>query len=168
LREIDEKVNRRKGSEDSYTFHGRDVYAYTGARLAAGVISFEQVGPVLSPRVVTIPYQQAVLEGTTIKGNIPILDIQYGNVWTNIPGDLFRRLGVEFGQLVHVVILFRGTPVYTGDIPYSATFGAVAVGKPLVYLNSLMQLSLALNQADFAKTFKISSGSDWSVEVTKR
>src|SRR5436189_3086742 len=24
LREIDEKVNRRKGSEESYTFHGRD------------------------------------------------------------------------------------------------------------------------------------------------
>src|SRR3984885_9966125 len=34
LREIDETINRRKGSEDSYTFHGRDVYVYTGARLA--------------------------------------------------------------------------------------------------------------------------------------
>src|SRR6516162_1001991 len=44
LREIDESTNRRKDSQKSYTFHGRDVYAYTGARLAAGVISFEQVG----------------------------------------------------------------------------------------------------------------------------
>src|ERR1700750_210757 len=35
VREIDEKINRRKGSEGSYTFHGRDVYAYTAARLAA-------------------------------------------------------------------------------------------------------------------------------------
>jgi len=41
VREIDESVNRRPGSEWSHTFHGRDVYSYTGARLAAGVISFE-------------------------------------------------------------------------------------------------------------------------------
>src|SRR6267142_5480736 len=37
VREIDEAVNRRQDSKNSYTFHGRDVYAYTGARLAAGV-----------------------------------------------------------------------------------------------------------------------------------
>ena len=35
VREIDESVNRIPGSEWSHTFHGRDVYSYTGARLAA-------------------------------------------------------------------------------------------------------------------------------------
>ncbi len=44
VREIDETVNRLKGSAESYTFHGRDVYAYTGARLASGTITFEEVG----------------------------------------------------------------------------------------------------------------------------
>lgn len=34
VRKIDEAVNRLEGSERSHTFHGRDVYAYTGARLA--------------------------------------------------------------------------------------------------------------------------------------
>jgi S-adenosylmethionine hydrolase len=52
VRQIDEKVNRLKGSEKSYTFHGRDVYAYTGARLAAGVIDYAQVGPLLESKVV--------------------------------------------------------------------------------------------------------------------
>ena len=42
---IDESTNRLQGSGESYTFHGRDIYAFTGARLAAGVITFEQVGP---------------------------------------------------------------------------------------------------------------------------
>src|ERR1700748_1688015 len=51
IREIDETVNRRKGSEKSYTFHGRDVYAYTAARLASGTISFEQVGKLLPNEV---------------------------------------------------------------------------------------------------------------------
>ncbi len=62
IREIDEAINRRKGSEKSYTFHGRDVYAYTAARLAAGAITFEQIGKVLPKEVVNIPYQQAALE----------------------------------------------------------------------------------------------------------
>ena len=44
-REIDENINRLPNSGASYTFHGRDVYAYTGARLAAGIIDFEGVGP---------------------------------------------------------------------------------------------------------------------------
>ena len=50
IRLIDEAVNRRKGSEKSYTFHGRDVYAYTAARLAAGIISYEQVGKIITER----------------------------------------------------------------------------------------------------------------------
>ncbi len=64
VRQIDEKTNRLKGSEKSYTFHGRDVYAYTGARLASGAITFEQVGPELPAKVVELlirkPKQQKV------------------------------------------------------------------------------------------------------------
>jgi len=162
-------VNRRKDSKKSYTFHGRDVYSYTGARLAAGVIGFEQVGPLLPKQeVVSIPYQHAVLEGATIKGTIPVLDVQYGNVWTNIPGELFQKLGVGFGQLVSVRVLHEGKEVYTGEMPYSETFGAVALGKPLAYLNSLLQFSFALNQGNFATTYGIASGGEWMVEVRKK
>ncbi|HTI07411.1 MAG TPA: S-adenosyl-l-methionine hydroxide adenosyltransferase family protein [Puia sp.] len=167
IRQIDEVVNRRKDSQKSYTFHGRDVYAFTGARLAAGVISFEQVGPLLPNQVVSIPYQKAVIDGKKIKGTIAILDVQYGNIWTNISGDLFQQLHPAFGDLLHVVLYHSGTRVYEGDMPYSATFGAVPVGKPLAYLNSLLQLSFALNQDSFAAVYKIGSGNDWSAEVSK-
>ena len=166
VREIDEAVNRRKDSQKSYTFHGRDVYAYTAARLAAGVISFEQVGPALPNMVVSIAYQQAALEGKTIKGGIPILDVQYGNVWTNIPDNIFNQLNPHYGGMVQVVILHKGKIVYSGIMPYAQTFGEVAAGKPLAYLNSLLQVSFALNQGDFAKVNHVASGSDWSVEVS--
>jgi S-adenosylmethionine hydrolase len=166
LREIDENVNRRKDSQKSYTFHGRDVYAYTAARLAAGVISFEQVGQLLPKQVVSIPYQAATLEGKTLKGNIPVLDVQYGNVWTNIPDTLFSRLSPHFGDRLQVSMFYKGKLIYKGEMPYSQTFGDVAEGKPLAYINSLLQLSFALNQRDFAKAYHISSGSDWSVEVS--
>jgi len=166
LRQIDESVNRRKDSQKSNTFHGRDVYSYTAARLASGVITFEGVGPVLPPQVVSLPYQTAVLDGNTIKGNIPVLDVQYGNVWTNIPDTLFDSLKPKYGTVVHVVIYNKDKQVYTGDMPYNNTFGAVPEGKPLVYINSLLQLSFALNQGNFAKTNQVSSGSDWHVAVT--
>ncbi|MDB5022273.1 MAG: Adenosyl-chloride synthase [Mucilaginibacter sp.] len=166
IREIDEAVNRRKDSQKSYTFHGRDVYAYTAARLAAGVISFEQIGPLLPKRIVSIPYQKAVLEGKILKGNVPILDVQYGNVWTNIPDTLFNRLKPHYGDMVHFTIFHKNKPVYKGSARYSQTFGEVGQGKPLAYLNSLLQLSFALNQGDLAKTYHLASGSEWNVEVT--
>jgi len=165
IREIDESVNRRKDSQKSYTFHGRDVYSYTAARLAAGVISFEQVGPPLPLRVVGIPYQKAVLDGKTIRGNIPVLDIQYGNVWTNIPDTLFSQLKPHFGSIVNVSIFHLDKLFYKGAMPYSQTFGEVPEGKPLAYINSLLQLSFALNQGDFAGKNHITSGNDWSVAV---
>jgi len=166
IRQIDEAVNRRKDSQESYTFHGRDVYAYTAARLAAGVITFEQVGPLLPKEVVKLPFQDATLTGNVLKGNIPILDVQYGNVWTNIPGALFNKLNPHFGDKVNVSIFYKQKLVYKGSMPYAQTFGEVAEGKPLAYLNSLLKLSFALNMGDFAKANQVASGSDWSVEVT--
>jgi S-adenosylmethionine hydrolase len=167
LREIDEAVNRRKNSEKSYTFHGRDVYAYTGARLASGVISYEQVGKALPAEPVRIPYQKATLEGKLIKGNIPVLDIQYGNVWTNIGADLLNQWKLKPGDKLQVRIFNNKQKVYEGAMPYVETFGAVPMGKPLAYLNSLLQLSFALNMESFAKVHHVSSGSAWSVEVSR-
>ena len=167
IREIDEAVNRRKNSEKSYTFHGRDVYAYTAARLAAGVISFEQVGPALPSQVVRIPFQEALLEGNKIKGTIAILDIQYGNIWTNIPAALFNKLNAKPGDKFQVQIWQNKTKRYEGAMPYSETFGAVAKGQPLLYLNSLLQVSFALNMGSFSAVHKVYSGSEWKVEISK-
>ncbi len=166
IRQIDEAVNRRKDSQKSYTFHGRDVYVFTAARLAAGVISYEQVGPLLPNKVVNLNYQKPELVGSVIKGNIPILDVQYGNVWSNITDSLFNQLKPHYGSIIHSVIFYKNKQVYTGDMPYSQTFGEVAEGKPLCYLNSLLQVSFALNMGDFAKTYQVASGADWSVEVS--
>jgi len=167
LREIDEKVNRRKGSEASYTFHGRDVYAYTAARLASGVISFEQVGPVLPSQVISIPFQKATFENGKIRGTIAILDIQYGNIWTNIPDDVFKQLNVKPGDSVKVSIYQKNIKKYEGKMPYAETFGSVAKNKPLLYLNSLMRVAFALNMGNFSEVHHIYSGSDWSVVISK-
>jgi len=168
LREIDEKVNRLPGSGESYTFHGRDVYAYVGARLASGAISYEQVGPALpADAVVKTPYQHAVNQNGKLRGIVPVLDVKYGNVWTNIPKALFDQLGVQEHEPVRVRLFHNKKLVNTVVAPYEHTFGGVAKGKPLVYLNSLLDVSVALNQGNYAAKNKIDSGVDWEVEVSK-
>lgn len=168
IRQIDELVNRRKGSEKSYTFHGRDVYAFTGARLASGVIGFSQVGPLLQPQIVKIAYQKPSFKNGILAGNIPILDVQYGNIWTNINDSVFNLIKPAFGKTLHFTIYHKLKAIFEGDAPYSHSFGDVGKGKPLAYLNSLLQLSFALNQGDFAKTHHIGTGSDWSIKVTRK
>ena len=168
LREIDEKVNRLAGSAESYTFHGRDVYAFVGARLASGAITYEQVGPVLpSESVVKIRYQKAVRNGNTIRGIIPVLDVKYGNVWTNIPKALFDELKVGVHEQVQVRILHNGKQIDKVIAPFEHTFGGVAKGKPLVYLNSLLDVAVAISQGNYAAKHKIESGVDWQVEIIK-
>ena len=167
VRQIDESTNRLKGSELSHTFHGRDLFAYTGARLAAGVIGLTEVGPKLPNQVVAIPYQRAILRSGTLYGTIPILDSQYGNVWTNIDHNLFRKLKISKGGMLCVRISNKDDARYSGQMPYVDSFGDVPKGQPLVYLNSLLSVSIALNWDNFAKTYSIESGSDWTITLKK-
>ena len=168
VRQIDEAINRRPGSDSSFTFHGRDVYVYTAARLASGKIKFDEVGPLIKEPMVKLNYQKPVLEENIIRGNIPVLDIQYGNVWTNINDSLFRKLNVQYGDSLEVEVFKIDSAVLKLSVPYVQTFGVVKEGKPLAYINSLMNFSLALNMGNFADFFHVKSGSDWSIVVAKK
>jgi S-adenosylmethionine hydrolase len=165
IRQIDETLNRRQNSQASYTFHGRDVYAYTAARLAAGTISFEQVGARLFDSVVKIPYEKPVLKDQVITGGIPILDIQYGNIWTNINDSIFNNLKASPSKKIEITITHNDSLLYRGQMPFVNTFGAVPEGQPLAYMNSLMNFSIALNMRSFADSFHISSGPGWKIQV---
>ncbi len=167
VRRIDEKANRRPGSEKSYTFHGRDIYAFTGARLASGTITYEQVGPLLEPKILSLPYQHAAGDAQQVTGAIPLIDFHYGNVWTNIPDELFAGLKPSYGQKFLVVIQHDGKAVYRGTMPYVRTFGEVPEGTPLLYLNSLLNVAFALNMGSFSEKFGLSAGGGWTATVLR-
>jgi S-adenosylmethionine hydrolase len=174
VRQIDEEINRLKGSEASHTFHGRDVYAYTGARLAAREINFEQVGPRLAPEVVSIPFEAARIDDNRLIGGIPILDPTYGNVWTNIPMTLLLSLTKSenyaslYTQDFLVTVTQRGKFVLSETISFERSFAGVSKGQPLLYVNSLENLALALNQANFATKFDIQAGGEWRIEIVPK
>lgn len=168
IRAIDEVINRRQNSSASYTFHGRDVYAYTAARLASKKISFDQVGPIIHSPIVLIPFQKAILQGHQLIGTISILDIQYGNVWTNINNELWNQFqkGTPKKNELLVQIFNNRKEVYKGKMSFENTFGAVPIGKPLAYLNSLMHVSIAINQGNFANQYHVDAGSSWTIAIS--
>ena len=166
VREIDEHVNRLPSSGESYTFHGRDVYAFTGARLAAGIIDFEGVGPELPVEsLVELPIVEPVLEGSAVCGTIDVLDVRFGSLWTNIPRTLFLETGVQYGDRVSITIENDTRCVYRNIIQYARSFADVVVGEALAYVNSLDCLAVAINQGSFARAYNIGTGNSWRIRI---
>ena len=165
---IDESVNRLPGSGESYTFHGRDIYAYTGARLASGVIDFEGVGPeVPADSVVEIPFEPAKLQEDTGIGTIDVLDVRFGSLWTNIPRELFLKLGINYGDRVEVIIEKRDQTVYRTSLIYAHSFADAYIGEALVYVNSLDFMAVAINQGNFARAYNVGTGLSWRIIMKK-
>ncbi|MCF3941980.1 SAM hydrolase/SAM-dependent halogenase family protein [Oceanobacillus alkalisoli] len=167
-RVIDENVNRLPRSGESYTFHGRDVYAFTGARLAAGVIRFEEVGPELSLNdVVQLEIPQVTYLDGVIHGNIDILDSRFGNLWTNINREFFKQAGIDYGDAVEVTIEHNRTKVYKNLITFDRSFADRRLGEPLLFVNSIDNLGVAINQGSFADAYHIRSGVNWTITIEK-
>lgn len=165
---IDESVNRLPNSGESYTFHGRDIYAYTGARLASGIISFTQVGPeVPVDSVIELPVVEPQREGDVITGTIDVLDVRFGSLWTNISRDLFAGLGVSHGGRVEVSIANNTRTLYKNIMVYAKSFADVNVGEPLLYINSLDCVAVAINQGSFSKAYNIGTGITWRIALRK-
>ena len=168
VRYLDEAQNRLPRSGESHTFHGRDIYAYTGARLAAGALSFDRIGPEVSiDSIVKLPVMEAYIENDWITGTIDILDVRFGNLWTNISRTLFKSLDVQYGDPVEVVIKHEDTKVYQQTLAFGRSFADMPVGKPVVYINSLDRLGISLNQGSFAKTYHIGTGINWRISLRK-
>lgn len=166
VREIDEKINRLPRSGESYTFHGRDVYAYTGARLASGVIDFEGVGPELPvEHLVSLPIVEPRIEGKAVCGTIDVLDVRFGSLWTNIPRTLFLETGIQYGDRVSITIENDTRCVYRNIILYAKSFAEVYVGEALAYVNSLDCVAVAINQGSFARAYNIGTGNSWRIRI---
>lgn len=165
---IDESVNRLPNSGESYTFHGRDIYAYTGARLASGIITFEQVGPeVPVGSVIELPVIEAQRQEDCITGTIDVLDVRFGSLWTNISRDLFAQLGIQHGGRVEVTISNDTRTLYKNIMVYAKSFADVNVGEPLLYINSLDCVAVAINQGSFSKAYNIGTGITWRITLRK-
>lgn len=165
---IDESKNRLPDSVESDTFHGRDIFAYTGARLAAGQIDIAEIGPALAVEaIVELPVKEAEINNHSIVGCIDILDVRFGNLWTNIPGRIFKQYGGNYGDTFEVIIENETRQVYKNMMTFGRSFADSHLGEPLLYINSLGNIGVAINQGSFASAYHIKAGINWKITIRK-
>ncbi|CCX50175.1 putative uncharacterized protein [Clostridium sp. CAG:226] len=155
VREIDESVNRLKGSDKANSFHGRDVFAYTAARLASGIINFEGVGPEYPVNeIVTFETTHGTVAPGRAEGEIAGCTKHFGGVGTNIDVDEFEKTGIVYGDMTHVTIVKNGETLFDRDVLYHKSFGFVPEGEPILYNGSTTPtIALSLNKRSFAEKF---------------
>ena len=168
VRLIDEVKSRLPHSEESHTFHGRDIYAYNGARLASKEITFEELGHVIdASNIEALEITDSTLEGNIMKGSIDVLDVRFGSLWTSIPSTFMKELDVSHGNHLQVTIFHQNKKVYQNIMKFAKSFADVNIGEPLVYVNSLVNLGVAVNQDSFSDLYNIGTGDDWKIEIRK-
>jgi S-adenosylmethionine hydrolase len=170
VREIDQSVNRLrgKGTEGVSVFHGRDVFAYCAARLASGLITYEQVGPAYPvAEIVTLPILAPQFEGGRVRGIFEIGDPNFGNLWTNIPLALFSQAGFAYGDHLRLIVRHEGQVVFDERVLFHRSFGYAAKGQAIIYTNELMRISVAVSQGSFCERYGLDYGPEWEVAFEK-
>lgn len=170
VREIDETVNRLRGknTEGTSIFHGRDLFGYCAARLASGMISYEEVGPSYPvDAILAFDLPEPVVDGNRICGSFEIGDPNFGNLWTNIPLNMFTEAGFVYGDMVKTTITHLDEVVFEETLLFQKSFGFVKKGEVIIYNNELMKIAMAQNQGSLVEHYKLGWGTDWQVEFQK-
>jgi len=170
VREIDESVNRLRGkdTEGVAIFHGRDLFGYTAARLASGIIDYEGVGPAYPvSEIVRHEILEPKAEPGKVEGIFEIDDPNFGNLWTNIPTRVFFDSGFAYGDTVRVEVMHGEKTVFDQNVLFHKSFGFAKQGEPIIYNNELMKIALAVSCGSFEEKFALGFGADWRVRFTK-
>ena len=181
VRVIDESINRLPGSENCHIFNGRDVYAYTAGRLAAGVISYEEVGPAYPTEEIIV--EQLTTVETVVKpgyAHAGFYDIEpsFGCLRVNIFHRDFREIcGFAYGEKVHLIISDGKKSIFDDVAYYDKTFGLVPQGVPFIcgdsQLGNDQKLRFSLNEDNFLEKYApelkkgLHAGKNYSFTVTK-
>lgn len=181
VRMIDESINRLPGSENCFIYHGRDVFAYTAGRLAAGIISYEEVGP--SYPVEEIVVEELTAIETVVKpgyARAGLFDIEasYGCLRVNLYHKDFREIcGFEYGEKVRLVISDGEKDLFDDIAYYDKAFGLVPKYAPFIcgdtQLGDDQKIRFSLNEENFIEKYApelikgLHAAKEYSFTVTK-
>ncbi|GAB3652053.1 SAM-dependent chlorinase/fluorinase [Actinocorallia lasiicapitis] len=133
----------------SSTFHGRDIFAPAAGHLASGV-PLHSFGDELTPLPLDLP--EPVRGDGELTATVLYVD--------------------DFGSLIlgaAVADLDEAEEYETCGIklPFAGTFGAVAVGEPLLFRDSSGRLALGLNQGDAASRLGLAAGATVTIRAVR-
>ena len=136
------------------TFHGRDVFAPAAAVLASGEASIEDLGPLLSPEVLTpllIPLSEPA-GNSSIKATVLWVD-SFGNVQLNVGPQDLNGLGLSVGDDVSL-----GREMSEYRVTWGSTDGDAEEGEPIIHVDSHGQIALAVRAGRADDDFDIGVG----------
>lgn len=165
VRVIDETVNRlhREDNGAVSIFHGRDLFGYCAARLASGIISYEEVGPSYDvSEIVRHEIYEAKIFDDRIEGMFEINDPNFGNLWTNVLLNDFKKM-FRMGENVHTVIYKNEEKVFDEKIPYFDSFGKAKAGSVMIYNNEINKMGLAEVTGNLCEDHHLSYGEEYKV-----
>jgi hypothetical protein len=143
VHEITEGAARAEKKASS-TFHGRDIYGPVAAQLAGGA-KVSKVGRQITDPV-RLSAARAHRDGTVLVGTVIHVD-RYGNLITNIEGNLAHEAGLVPGKKVHVTVGSRSIIA-----TFSTTYGDVPEGNWLALINAEGVVEVARNMGNAAQS----------------
>ncbi|NYT02598.1 MAG: SAM-dependent chlorinase/fluorinase [Methanosarcinales archaeon] len=126
----------------STSFHGRDIYGPVAAHLSAGMKA-SVVGPEIWDPV-RLPVTSPAMTGQGIQGSVVNID-NFGNLMTNIPGQLLDQAGLKQGNVLIVTVGNR-----SNIMSFASTYGDVQEGAWVTFVSAEGTVEIARNQASAA------------------
>lgn len=165
IREIDDETNRRSETRDVSVFHGRDLFSYCAAKLAAGIITFEEVGaeyPV-SEIIMHNIHRATVKEGfvsTQITGFDP-----FGSAELSVSNAAFADAHFSHGQMVNITITAHNQVIFQQPVLYHQSFGFVNIGDEILFNDLASFVTLGCNQASFSTKYTLDCNEIYTVTI---
>jgi len=139
-------------SQVTPTFHGRDIFMPVAAHLAADAELTEAGTEIDVGGLVTLPPPERVVRDFTAAGEVLTVD-RFGNVQLTVTAADAAEIGVKPGGTVLVHFGHRQLM-----LPYRDTFGAVATGELVTYIDSAGLVSIAVNGGNAAQKLGLPPG----------
>lgn len=170
VRQINETINRlhREDNGAVSIFHGRDLFGYCAARLASGIISYEEVGEKYDvSKIVRHELKEAKIYDDRIEGTFEINDPNFGNIWTNILLKDFLSFGFKMGDSIHTIVYKNDEVIFDDVIPYYDSFGKAKDHSVMIYNNEINKMGLAEVVGNLCADYGFGFGPEYKV-VFKR
>ena len=154
----------------STTFHGRDIFAPVAAHLARGVPPFK-LGRRLEDRSwVDLSFGEGRRSGERLVGEVIYID-PFGNVITNIPGELVRDLlqgaTLKLRVKARTGAEARGEGGRTWRLRFLETYARAGLGELFLLVGSHGLVELAVNQGSAAEALGLQPGDRLEFELDR-
>lgn len=143
--------------EVSPLFHGRDIFAPTAGKLAAGA-KFEEVGSALPiEQLVTPPYVEAQREAGKLCAQVIQIN-RYGSLHLNVQHAAWDELSFELGSEIRAEFPDSKIQNRPLRLRFSRTFGDVEPGQDVIVKDDYGRVEVAKNMGSFAEQVGAQTG----------